>query len=399
MGRRTKLIRGEVDSDQQGGVSDALLERELLRLLGGDAKAQVVARYWGFDGLGGATLQAVGAEFRITAERVRQILGEVVKRVAGRRTAAPALEAALGYIAQRVPAWADVLESGLPAAGISIHSFRVESLLRAAALFGRRAGFCVTNTAKARLVHALSPLLLEAVVRVARRAIERGGIATIKTLLEDLRETVPQAVDGRVAAAVLAVVEDLQWLDQVSEWFWLPGVSRNPVLNRVRKVLSVANPVQSAELWSAIAREYHLQGYSPPREVLLELCRQASGLRVEGMLVEADPPIDPREVLGETEAAIFEVLAAHGGLMPRTNLAGACIQRGVNRTSFHHCVTRSPVVVLHGGLVGLVGRQPAVQEVQESSAKPRSKYLRATKNGETVGLHRLMERPAGRRSS
>jgi len=53
----------------------------------------------------------------------------------------------------------------------------------------------------------------------------------------------------------------------------------------------------------------------------------------------------------------------------------------------------------HGGLVGLVGRQPAVQEIQDSNARTGSKYLRATKNGETVRLHRLMERAGGQRSS
>ena len=83
------------------------LESELLSLLGGDDKARVMARYCGFDGLGGATLQVVGAEFGITAERVRQILGEVVKRMTDAHPSAPTLEKTLSLIAECIPAWAE----------------------------------------------------------------------------------------------------------------------------------------------------------------------------------------------------------------------------------------------------------------------------------------------------
>src|SRR5215467_3804712 len=50
------------------------LERELLDLLGGGRDARIAARYHGFDGRGGETLQSVGNAFGITRERVRQIV-------------------------------------------------------------------------------------------------------------------------------------------------------------------------------------------------------------------------------------------------------------------------------------------------------------------------------------
>ena len=62
-------------------LSRRSLETELLDVLGTGRDAQIVARYHGFDGLGGGTLQGVGREVGLTRERVRQIVTEASKRV------------------------------------------------------------------------------------------------------------------------------------------------------------------------------------------------------------------------------------------------------------------------------------------------------------------------------
>src|SRR6266853_6100984 len=50
------------------------LERELRDLLGAGRNARITARYYGFDGRGGGSLQTVGNEIGLTRERVRQIV-------------------------------------------------------------------------------------------------------------------------------------------------------------------------------------------------------------------------------------------------------------------------------------------------------------------------------------
>jgi len=372
-------------------MASLLLESELLSLLGGDDKARVMARYCGFDGRGGATLQAAGAEFGITAERVRQILGEVVKRVGDARQPAPALEKTLSFIAEHMPGGAEEIESKLLAAGLSARPFRIEGVLRAAELFGRKAPFFLTETPRARLVHTLSTQSLDAVVRVARRAIERRGVTTINAVAADLLEDERLAADGRLIATVLAAAEDLRWLDRASEWFWLPGVPRNPVVRRIRKILSVANPVLFSELCAGIGREYRLQSYSPPPAVLRELCRQAPGLQVEGERIKADPGIDPHEVLGELEEAIVDVLMANGRVMRRADLISVCLQRGLKRASFYSCLSHSPVIEPHAaGLLGLIGAEMADGPAQNSGTGRRSKYMHARARGHAISLHRLM---------
>ena len=368
------------------------LEFELLKLLGGDEKARIAARYCGFDGRGGTTLQNAGAEFGITAERVRQIVGEVVKRRGSELVAAPALAKAIAFVAARTPGFAHEIEEKLQAAGLTAGPFRVEGILRAAELFGKSAPFLVTETQRDRLVHSLPPESLDAVVRVARRAIERWGVASLDAVSSEVRDAAPEAADKRLIANVLTGAGDLCWLDATPEWFWLPSVSRNPLVRRIRRVLSVANPVRASELCAAVTRDYRLQSHSPPPAVLRELCRQLPGLRVADEYIEADPGIPPREVLGETEAAIVDVLAERGGVMRRAELASVCLKRGLNRSSFYSALAHAAVISSHpAGVVGLIGIAFDPGMPPGPAAKQRSKYLHSKARAHTIRLRKLME--------
>jgi hypothetical protein len=372
-------------------MASLLLESELLTLLGGDDKARAMARYCGFDGLGGATLQVVGSEFAITGERVRQILGEVVKRGASVCPQAPVLGRTLDFIAQCIPGFAHEIESKLQAAGLSATPFRIEGIIRAAELFDREPPFSVTEASKGRLVHGLSMQSLDAVVRAARRTVVRRGVTTIQAVAADLRDAVPESIDGRLIASVLAAGTDIRWLDRASEWFWLPDVPRNPLVRRIRKILSVANPVRFSELYAGIAREYRLQSLSPPAEVLVELCRQAPGVQVESDWIKAEPAIDPQEVLSELEQAIVDVLIANGRVMRRAELASVCIQRGLNRASFYSSLSQSPVIASYASeLVGVIGTEMTTGPAQNICTRRRSKYLHTHARAHALTLHHLM---------
>ncbi len=368
------------------------LERELLGLLGGDEKARIVARYCGFDGLGGTTLQTVGAEFGITSERVRQIVGEVVRRRGNGPVPAPTLLKAIAFIAQRTPGVAEDIEGNMQSAGLSSRRFRAEGIIRAAELFGTAAPFLVTETQRARLIHFFSPASLDTIVRVAHRTIERWGVASLDTVSAEVRKVAPEAADNRLIRDVLTNAGDIHWLDPLSEWFWLPSVSRNPLVRRIRKILSVANPMCVAEFRAAVTRDSRLHDYSPPPAVLQELCRQLPGLRASAEYIEADPRIQPREVLGELEAAIVDILAEQGGTMRRAELAAECRKRGLNRSSFYSALTHSPVIAFYpGGLLGLVGVSPALGPPQCPPTRQRSKYLHSTARAHTIRLRKWME--------
>ena len=374
-------------------MADQPLESELLNVLGGDEKARIAARYCGFDGLAGATLHVVGAEFGITAERVRQIVGEVVKRRGNDSPPGPALKKAFAFVARHTPGVADDIERELQSAGLSTGPFRIEGIIRAAEFFARTVPFALTETQKARLVHCLAPQSLDAIIRVARWAVERRGLATIDTVSAELREVAPEAADCRLIADVLKGAGNVRWLDESAEWFWLPDVPRNPLVRRIRKILSVANPARFEELCAGITRESRPRSDSTPAAVLLELCRQIPGVRVVGKYIEADPRISPHEVLGELEQASVEILVEHGGVMRRADLATACRERGLNRSSFYSALSHSPVITPYpAGVVGVFGVEMAPGLPSSLDTKQRSTYLHSkARTAHALSFRKLMQ--------
>jgi DNA-directed RNA polymerase sigma subunit (sigma70/sigma32) len=91
------------------------LERELCDLLGTGRTARIAARYYGFDGRGGGSLQTVGNEVGLTRERVRQIVTETSERLIG-RPVPRTLDRTIAFVVGRMPAAAERLK---PNCGLS----------------------------------------------------------------------------------------------------------------------------------------------------------------------------------------------------------------------------------------------------------------------------------------
>src|SRR6202022_3468231 len=93
--------------------SKLTLERELRDLLGTGRKARIAARYYGFDGRGGGTLQSVGNEIGVTRERVRQIVSAASQWLSTGRPVSPMLDRTIAFVAARMPAAAAEIEAEL----------------------------------------------------------------------------------------------------------------------------------------------------------------------------------------------------------------------------------------------------------------------------------------------
>jgi len=280
--------QSSIAADCGDGAAGLSLESELLAVLGGDAKARMIARYCGLDGLGGTTLHGAGREFGVSAARVGQIVSEVAEQLHRSQPSTPVLDRTISFLEQYVPGRADEMERKLLSEGLSEVLFRLEGLIRAAELLGRGPPFSVTETKRFRLVHHQPCHVIETIVHAARRTIGHGGIATIGDVFAGLPEA-DQEDGHQFVGEVLSGGEDFHWLDPTRVWFWLSSVPRNPVVRRIRKILSVANPVRIAALQAGIARDYRMRGCLAPAGVLLELCRQIPGLQVDGGAVRAAP--------------------------------------------------------------------------------------------------------------
>jgi hypothetical protein len=325
-------------------------------LLGTGRNARITARYYGFDGRGGGSLQTVGNEIGVTRERVRQIVTPASERLSTGRPVSPTLDRTIAFVVDRMPAAAGEIEAELRFQRLTSGLFRLEGVINAAELLGRRLPFSITEVKGERLVHARDIPSIDRIVRIARRLISLWGMATISNVVADVHKVEPGACDRNLVVSALACQGDFHWLEQSADWFWLSDNPNNRVLNRIKKILSIANPVNISELRAGIARDYRMNGVLLPKRVLLEFCWQAPGLRVNDEAVNAEPAVNSDDVLSQVEKDIVHILSEHGGTMATSEFKSVCLGMGVNRRTFYQNLVSSPIISRYaGGLYGLIG--------------------------------------------
>jgi hypothetical protein len=378
--RDPELIAEELRqiADAVTRLSRMTLEEELYDLTIGAGRARsrrIVARRLGWDGRGGCTLEVAGAQAGITRERVRQLAKKVTTSLNGARAFAPATRRALSHVQTAIPSLADDIESGLEHMGLTKRSFRLEGLRTAAQSLGLKADFVIVRAQGRRFAvpESMSKLPSQIVSR-ARRTIEELGVSTIAFIAAQVAEDAGQPTTPDLVAEVLERADGFKWLEAERGWFWLDSVKvgRNRLLNQITKILAVAERIEVGELRQGVARHYRMKGFAPPKRVLLELCGQLPGYAVTGNTVSAQPPLDWRRSLGETEAALVRVLNERGPVMRRQELEDACLALGMNRSTFFVYLDYSPILVRHApGVYGLRGASTSPAEVEHLRSKSR----------------------------
>jgi hypothetical protein len=327
------------------------LERELLELLGGGRDARIAARYHGLDGRGGETLQSVGHAFGVTRERVRQIVAAASTRLREGGPVAPMVNRTLAFVADHVPAArvidARVIEAEMRSQRLTGGLFRLEGVVKAAELLGKHLPFAMTQVNGERLVHVQDIPRLHSIVHIARRVVAHYGIATVSQIAAKLRKKTPGVNSRNLVTSVLAHERGFRWLDSSREWFW-SEIGINPALHRIRKILSVVNPIRASDLQAGIARSVRMKGFSPPIEVLLEFCRQTPGLHVRDEVVVAKSRINPDEVLSQIEKQIVHTLAKNGRTVTVSEFRSLCLRMGLNQTTCYLYLVHSPFISKYG---------------------------------------------------
>src|SRR6266851_5670292 len=164
------------------------LERELRDLLGTGRNARIAARYYGFDGQGGGSLQTVGNEIGLTRERIRQIVTAASERLSTGRPVSPTLDRTIAFVVDRMPSAAGEIEAEMRSQWLTSGLFRLEGVIKAAELLGRRLPFSITEVKGERLVHARDIPSLDTIVRIARRVITHWGMATLSNVVAEVRK-------------------------------------------------------------------------------------------------------------------------------------------------------------------------------------------------------------------
>ena len=348
-------------------LSDRPLEAELAEIAEQaepGRTAQLAVRHWGWDGRGGATLEATGRELGgITRERVRQLCERLARRLGETRAEAPALERALVLAAHAAPTTAHGMARRLADERISAQPFDPAGLLVAASVLGRDPTFSLKSIKDVRVVLPDPPdpasdtvAVIAAVVDTARAVVRRAGAARVSEVTGKVAADLAVWVDDELVTAVVSEPADFVWLERRTGWFYLPSVAKNAVASRVVKVLSVTGAVGLADLHAGIRRDERMREFVMPEYILAELCARLPGVAVEGSVVVAHEPQRPEDVLETTELTLVRALREAGGEAGRHELERACLSAGMKLASFNNRIAYSPIVAdLGQGRYGLRG--------------------------------------------
>ena len=260
------------------------LEGQLADVLGRFASerwVQIAMKFYGFDGSGQKTLEAVGQEFGLTRERIRQITSQMRDRFPQRLKliSLPGASHAMEVLQNKIPCTVEELMQALVGAGITSTNFDVSGLAAIFEFDNENPPFEIVELeGGARLVTPRGTgEFVGQITSKAGKLVSRWGVTTVSEVCSQLGTT----VSPELARQILNGCPDIAWLDDKRNWFTLVAQKRNRLLNLIKKVLSVASQVQIDALRKAVGRSHRMKGFAPPRAVLTSFCAVHKDIRIE----------------------------------------------------------------------------------------------------------------------
>lgn len=337
-------IRARAEEIASEPIDTALVQ--LLRSAGvSERDIAIAAARLGWRAGGRRTLQAVGDEFSVTRERVRQIVSRTVERIG--HTYVPQVERAVQLVTDRAPIAAVDAARLLVDEGLSTVPLDPISLKSAAERLGYDVTFHVDYGDGMPCVMAHGLAGTGSIFTTARREAGRVGVSNVEEVMAKLdadgHEFSEEAVSRLLHSfSKVAFLED--------EWFWMPDIpaERNRLRNVSQRMLAVTPRLDVPTLRQGVRRRYRFMQIDlvPPTSVLTAFYRAHPGFVVLGDgTVESSSALDYRDVVGDVEQAFIDVLrAAPTGLMDRTDLEEAVTGRGVNPSTFSVLTSYSPIL-------------------------------------------------------
>jgi len=329
------------------------LEDELKYLAkpeGQERNIHIVMKYYGWDGKGTRTLESVGEEFNMTRQRVKQICKKYEIKIArlklGKALYLPFLDKAINIVSNNLPSSAEDIERKFINESITRGNFNLDGIITAANLFGKDIPFRIVILKKKEIVlQSEASKAPKLIISLAKKITCRCGVATVSDITAQAQEQTKQNITNDLTILVLSsFFKDFSWLDKSGGWFWLRSVPRNRLLNIVKKIIAVTRQIGISDLRAGIGRFSRTEGFAPPRRVLLKLCHQIPWVRIDGNVVEADPPLNWEKILTTNEWVMASVLKVYGPLLHRDFFEEKCLELGMNPVTFNSYLANSPII-------------------------------------------------------
>jgi hypothetical protein len=329
------------------------LETELVEIFGAgwaNRDRQIIARYFGWDGQGPQTLEALGRKYDVSRERIRQICSRAIKQHRNIEVFSPVLDRATAFLAARIPRNLAALQAEFDKARISACHLSIELVVEAARLLGRKPPCVLVAVEQGRVaVAAAQARLPAAIARAAKLVAANYGAATVSRVLAELATRPHAEAPRKLIDETLQTIDGFRWLDARRQWFQRDGTHPSYGLpNMIGKILSVCPRIKVSRMCTALARNRRSRRPLPPPQVLMEFCRHMPGVHVEGTTVIAAAPRSWRTALADAERIVVRTLKWYGPILERAELEAICLRAGINRFSFNAILMSSPVIAQYG---------------------------------------------------
>jgi hypothetical protein len=345
--------------------------------------ANWVIEHLGWDGKPHRTLEAIGEDCKVTRERVRQVVAKCARYLDAREVSPVALQRAVEIICKNVPLTQSSLDQRLKEHGLASDGFCVDSIKRAAGVFGLDFPFDVRAGTDPLIIHKKYAELPEGLLRAAKVEVAAQGAIVDDQLVEICREISGSAVDPSFTHTVLFSEGSFQRLPDCEDWWWRPSAAargRNRSVNTITKVIAASRAVRLAELREACRRHVRSNHIAPPTRVLRAICSSLPFLRLQGDLVEAIPDsLDWDNVLNPSEMLLLEIFDRRGPVLDSYTVSEEGIALGINENSLTIYKTYSPILWRPmPGYYSIVGANipiGLIDELERRKERPRKPTL------------------------
>ena len=247
---------------------------------------------------------------------------------------------ALTIIARQLPISEKRVNEDLIACGAPA-SFDLRDLVRSTVGRGQIALFHVLEMGGARIALRLSQLsAARAAYRIAVRSSQSWGATTIQSVADLIDEGPGSEGTVSFVEQVLVDLPAFRWIDRSNGWFWLLG-HPNPLLDDLRRILSVTSRLPVPRLWNAL---FHIRrGGAPAPETLGRICAEIPGARIAAGELVFDGRLDRAEHLSDMEQRLVTILEAAAGSLPLRDLRRKVHAMGLSWTPASHALRTSPL--------------------------------------------------------
>lgn len=298
------------------------------RIVESRSRQAAMARF-GWCGNPAPTLQALGTDFGVTRERIRQLVNEVEENIkdflAGR--CPPMLLKALRLVESALP----MVKRGVPELlrkeSISEIGLSYEALRKAAELSGTPWE-----------IMELDGILIS--VR-DRQGFEKAKKALVLFRNESFANVYETGISDLVAQFV-EVSPDYAWLDRSAGVFWRVSQRNNKVVFICKKIFSLAGRLYADEVIRALERARTIREV-PSKTALLEMLRQTGWFDTHGEEIIRKNNVTFTNLSGH-DKQLLKAAKRLSTPVRFTDLRNSLIRRGMGSAQANAVIHRSPLI-------------------------------------------------------